>query len=59
MHDDGVVCHRAEGKFIINGCTDGVKKSYYFTIAMSRRASEYQESECIKFNNDNIKNNRH
>ena len=51
VNNDGVVCHRSEGKAIINGCTDEVKKSYCFTMAASRRVSnsEYKESPCITF----------
>ena len=41
--DEGTVCHRGEGKAIINGCTDIVKKSYRFTMTASRRVSECQE----------------
>ena len=46
VHDDGVVGHCGEGKDIINGCTDGFKKRYCFTIAVLMRVSDsqYQES---------------
>ena len=43
MIDDGDVFRHGEGKAITNGCTDGVKESYRFTMAVSRRVSEYQE----------------
>ena len=50
VFDDGKVCHRSEDKAIIISCMDGVKKSCYFKMAVSRSVSdyEYQESQCIK-----------
>ena len=43
VYDDGVVCHRGGGKAIVNSCMDRVKKSCYYTIAVSRRISDSEQ----------------
>ena len=58
MHDDDTLVHRGEDKAIINGCTDGEKKSYCFENSCPGGVSEHQGSElCLnsnkQFNNNN------
>ena len=63
MCDDGTLVHRDEVKAVVNGFTDGEKKSYCFENSCLRRVFENQESElhlnsikkCNDSNNTKIK----